>query len=129
MDNSGASPDGDRALVNDAPAGHHPSGFDPSRVAIARCIAIARETRDGFLSEEYAVDQPLSSFQERFACDQVAQAIENEFAMGTIEQCQLLSKPTPFERYRDSDGSGEAGETRSGSTVGDSAGRNGIAQP
>ena len=29
---------------------------------------------------------------------------------------------------RDSDGSGEAGETRSGSTVGDSAGRNGIAK-
>lgn len=29
---------------------------------------------------------------------------------------------------RDSDGSGEAGETRSGSTVGDSAGLQGIAQ-
>lgn len=69
------------------------------RRGVARCIEIARETRDGFLSPEYATDQPMSSFQERFACDQVAQAIENEFALGTIEQCQLLGKPTPFDQH------------------------------
>lgn len=28
-----------------------------------------------FLSEEYAVGQPISSIQERFACEQCAQAI------------------------------------------------------
>lgn len=74
---------------------------DPVRAAIARCIEIARETRDGFLSPQYATDQPLSSFQERFACDQVAQAIENEFGLSTNEQCQLLGKPTPFEQWRE----------------------------
>jgi hypothetical protein len=70
------------------------------RRLIARCIEIVRETRDGFLSEEYAVGQPLASFQERFACDQAAKAIEDEFAMGTNEQCRLLGKPTPAEQYR-----------------------------
>lgn len=73
---------------------------DEVRAAIARCIEIARETRDGFLSEEYATGQPLSSFQERFACNQVAEAIENEFGIGTNEQCRLLGKPTPIEQYR-----------------------------
>jgi hypothetical protein len=68
--------------------------------AVARCIEIARETRDSFLSEQYAVGQPLSSIMERFACDQVAQAIENEFTLGTIEQCRLLGKPTPAERLQ-----------------------------
>jgi hypothetical protein len=47
---------------------------------VARCIEIIREVRDGFLSEEYAVDQPLSSLSERFACDQAVAAIETEFA-------------------------------------------------
>lgn len=68
------------------------------RRAVARCIEIVRETRDGFLSEQYAVDQPMSSFLERFACDQVAEAIQQEFGMGTIEQCKLLGKPTPAEQ-------------------------------
>ena len=45
----------------------------------ARCIAIAEQVRDGFLSEEYAVGQPLSSIQERFACNQVIEAIRAEF--------------------------------------------------
>jgi len=40
MDNSGASVP-DRALVNDAPAGHHPSGFDPSRYDITACEGVA----------------------------------------------------------------------------------------
>lgn len=61
------------------------------RRAVARCIAIAREVRDGFLSPEYATDQPLSSFHERFACDQVASAIEDRFAIGTTEQRAILS--------------------------------------
>lgn len=74
---------------------------EAERRVVARCIEIIRETRDGFLSEQYAVGQPIASFSERFACDQAAQAIENEFAMGTIEQCRLLGKPTPAERYRD----------------------------
>ena len=66
------------AALNTRPAAALPSE-DVERVAIARCIAIAREVRDGFLSPEYATDQPLSSMMERFACDQVAQAIEIEF--------------------------------------------------
>ena len=70
------------------------------RQAIARCIEIVREVRDEFLSEQYATPQPLGSFQDRFACEQVAEAIEAAFGMGTNEQCRLLGKPTPMERYR-----------------------------
>ncbi len=74
-------------------------GREHERRAVARCLEIIRETRDGFLSEEYATDQPLSSFQERFACTQCAEAIENEFGLGTDEQCRLLGKPTPLEQF------------------------------
>lgn len=74
------------------------------RRGAARAIEIVRETRDEFLSEHYAVGQPAASFNERFACDQAASAIENEFGLGTIEQCRLLGKPTPFEVYSASQG-------------------------
>lgn len=40
-----------------------------------RCLDIAIEVRDGFLSEEYAFPQPIGSIQERFACNQVIEAI------------------------------------------------------
>ena len=65
---------------------------EAKRRAVARCLQIIRETRDGFLSPEYAVDQPLSSIMERFACDQCALAIEDEFALGTFEQRKLLGE-------------------------------------
>lgn len=74
---------------------------DPSRVAVARCLEIVREVQTAFLSKDYAAGQPIASFNERFACDQVASAIEQEFALGTVEQCKLLGKPTPFELWRD----------------------------
>jgi len=83
---------------------------DEAHRAVARCIEIARETRDGFLSEQYAVGQPMSSFLERFACDQVAQAIETEFAMGTTEQRALLGKPTLAEEARALNANGGAGK-------------------
>lgn len=73
-------------------------GWD--RRTIARCIEIVRETREGFLSEQYATPQPLGSMMERFACDQVADAIENEFDMGSSEQRRLLGKPSHAEEYR-----------------------------
>lgn len=65
--------------------------LDEASRAVAQCIAIVREVRDGFLSEEYATGQPVSSFTERFACDQAASAIENHFAIGTTEQHKLLA--------------------------------------
>lgn len=36
---------------------------------------ICEQQRQDFLSPEYATGQPLSSFQERFACGQCAEAI------------------------------------------------------
>ena len=39
------------------------------------CAKVAEATGQEFLSPEYATGQPLSSFAERFACDQVAKAI------------------------------------------------------
>jgi hypothetical protein len=40
-----------------------------------RCARVAETLAEEFLSPEYATGQPLSSFQERFACAQVAAAI------------------------------------------------------
>jgi nucleoside phosphorylase len=36
---------------------------------------VAEKTRDRFLSDQYAANQPLGSFAERFACDMVSEAI------------------------------------------------------
>lgn len=69
------------------------------RWAVARCIELVREVCDDFLSPDYATPQPVGSFVERFACSLVAERLENEFGLGTIEQCRLLGKPTPFELY------------------------------
>ena len=70
------------------------------RYTLARCLEIIRNVRDEFLSDTYAENQPASSFAERFACGQVAERIENEFGLGTSEQCDLLGKPRPIEVYR-----------------------------
>jgi hypothetical protein len=65
--------------------------MDAKLNAAERCVEIAREVRDGFLSEQYATGQPLSSLNERFACDQVAAAIEREF--GLYEGCTNCGDP------------------------------------
>ena len=41
------------------------------------CAQACEQQRDEFLSPEYATNQPLSSFNERFACDQCATAIRS----------------------------------------------------
>jgi hypothetical protein len=46
-----------------------------------RCAKLADNKAVEFLSPEYATGQPLSSFAERFACTQVAEAIRD----GTAE--------------------------------------------
>jgi hypothetical protein len=43
--------------------------------AMEEAARICEEQQRGFLSEQYAVNQPLSSFSERFACGQCAKAI------------------------------------------------------
>ena len=70
------------------------------RRGAARAIDIVREIRDGFLSPEYATGQPMSSIEERFACNQAAEAIEQHYGLGTSEQCELLGKPTPAQIER-----------------------------
>lgn len=42
---------------------------------VKACIAIIEAQKASFASEQYAVGQPLSSFQERFACDQCIDGI------------------------------------------------------
>jgi hypothetical protein len=46
-------------------------------IAIVReeCAKVAERCRDDFASEQYATNQPLSSFSERHACKVVASAI------------------------------------------------------
>lgn len=50
-----------------------PDELDPATVE--RCAQVAELTRDGFLSPQYATNQPAGSFCERFACDEVARSI------------------------------------------------------
>jgi hypothetical protein len=46
------------------------------RMAIAAAAEECRRQQSEFLSPEYAIGQPLSSFGERFACGCCAEAIE-----------------------------------------------------
>lgn len=42
-----------------------------------RCAKVCEDQKAGFLSPEYASNQPLGSLTERFACDECAQAIRS----------------------------------------------------
>lgn len=70
------------------------------RAAAARCVELAMEQRDHFGSDEYATDQPVSSFAERFACNQVIDSIMRDFGMSSNEQRILVGKPTHYEEYK-----------------------------
>lgn len=43
-----------------------------------RCAGVAEQQAQEFLSPQYAVGQPSSSFNERFACSEVAKAIRSQ---------------------------------------------------
>jgi hypothetical protein len=45
------------------------------QAAMEEAAKICEEQQRSFLSEQYAVNQPMSSFSERFACGQCAKAI------------------------------------------------------
>lgn len=45
------------------------------RQAYEECAAICEAQKQEFLSEQYAVGQPISSIRERFACTQIEEAI------------------------------------------------------
>lgn len=212
---SGRAPSG-QALVNDAPAGHRPPGFDPSRgvlhVRNGRADRHPSTHGDGATwcgkkllgrpeSSESGVDTFLSYGSEvhvsmdpqQGSCGRCREAFDAAYnaafpngmkPIATIKADNPRAKElfgpetltrffgprgegsSAYERFvasienggrdagcsmgvgcdeygvcyasahgrpemcpRDSDRSGEASETRSGSTVGESAGRNGIAQP
>ena len=42
-----------------------------------RCVGVAEQQAQEFLSPDYAAGQPLASFSERFACDEVVKAIRS----------------------------------------------------
>jgi len=42
-----------------------------------RCANVCEEQKQGFLSPQYASNQPLGSMLERFACDECATAIRS----------------------------------------------------
>jgi len=65
------------------------------RVAEEReaCATVADEQERTFLSPEYAVGQPHSSFAERFACRRVASAIRSRSNGAQVER---LSQPSPL---------------------------------
>lgn len=53
---------------------------------IEECAKVAEAKAVEFLSPEYATGQPLSSFNERFACEQVASAIRSLGSTGGAEK-------------------------------------------
>jgi hypothetical protein len=57
-------------------------GADTSVAAILeRAAQLCEEQARAFLSPDYATDQPLSSFAERFACGECAKAIRAEILL------------------------------------------------
>ena len=66
----------------------------PDRNAIIEeCAKVAEAQAQEFLSPEYATGQPLSSFQERFACGQVASAIRALAAAPPAPLSEASDKP------------------------------------
>jgi hypothetical protein len=51
-----------------------------AELAYKHAAQICRDVAKEFLAPEYATNQPLSSFSERFACGQCAEAIEGALA-------------------------------------------------
>jgi len=47
------------------------------RATIEECAKVAEAKAAEYLSPEYATGQPMSSFSERFACGQIADAIRS----------------------------------------------------
>lgn len=120
----------DRALVSDRAAARlAPSGFDPSRLKAALYDQASR-----------GIDEMAEMLRRQIVAEAaaIAQAAEYPWAAGYLsgrtsqlhDWASRLSALWSIHEgwFRDSDGSGEAGETRSGSTEGDSAGPKGIAQ-
>jgi hypothetical protein len=68
-----AKPDHDGFEIEPLYASSAPSGRDPA--TIEACAKVAEDQKKDFLSPGYASEQPLGSFCERFACDEVAKAI------------------------------------------------------
>jgi len=142
MDNSGASVP-DRALVNDDPAGHHPSGFDPSRdlpQVVSQCRVVAHlatalasvynHKADAFEQGAWPTIWRLTGEDSAALMETLGDILSYMDAVDNGEDGWTFPI---FERAhelfgRDSDGSGKAGETGTGSTVGDSAGPKDIAQ-
>lgn len=70
------------------PTGTPTVGSPDVLAALERAALICEEQARDFLSPQYATGQPLSSFNERFACDECARAIRAEIAI-------LAALPTP----------------------------------
>ena len=156
----------DQALVNEAPAGLRPPGFDPSRIAAeavnaldwpkvwseARCRTmrdmcgefydthLARTVADQLAT--YILEAAVAFPSKSGAWEKPDDPTDGDWIEPWFEAVELWpdGKDTldalrgRVERHmrwlvRDSDGSGGAGETRSGSTESDSAGPKDIAQP
>ena len=55
----------------------HALGLDDRASTIEECAKVAEAKAAEYLSPEYATGQPMSSFSERFACGQIADAIRS----------------------------------------------------
>lgn len=52
------------------------AGYNAARLStVEECALVAEAQKQEFLSPQYAVNQPFGSLCERFACDEVANAI------------------------------------------------------
>lgn len=64
-----------------------PDAFHATAAALEKAAQVCEAQEATFLAPEYAAEQPLSSFQERFACRQCAAAIRAE-----IERCANVAE-------------------------------------
>jgi hypothetical protein len=153
----GASASADQALIasDQAPACLGPSGFDPSRIVRPRSDQRVAEFEDRLFSIRWIADRVMAG--QQFNCFEAAGEWEDEdededreysLCIGPITDARYICGVEGRDRAeflesamkvateiflekiaRDSDRSGEAGETRSGSTEGKSPGPDGIAKP
>lgn len=126
-----------------SPDGLGPSGFDPSRVELPNDLDRASyegKPRHLLRDERDALESFVENIRARLAgmsVDELWTVVTGCLHVSPIN-CWCVTYAIadviyPFaaeeiEKRRDSDGSGEAGETGTGSTEGDSAGPKGIAQ-
>jgi hypothetical protein len=77
--------------------GRRECGVQTRDAVIEECAKVAEAQAQTFLSPGYAAEQPMGSFCERFACEEVAKAIRASVVSSADRQppiCKFCDRPT-----------------------------------